>query len=177
MASTIAERMKSAREAAGFGFNELDRAAKVAKGNTSRVESGEREQLGADVTARYAAALGVSHEWLATGSGPRRPPSPDIIPTGTNLPALRAVLTVLAGDTDPALVGSFWTTAAAIDGADEVPSIEWAARFVMAWMQANKPAPPKATKIALNGQPGKKRGMDKGLAELERGEKVKKLDE
>lgn len=176
MASTLAERVKTVRLERGLGINELDRLAGVGKGYTSRVEAGERERISTELVERYAAALGVSHEWLALGTGSRQPASPDAIPAGTNLPALRAVLTVLAGDTDPALVGSFWTAASALDGADEVPSIEWAARFVMAWMNANKPAPPK-TKITLSGQPGKKRGMDKGLAELERGEKVKKLDE
>lgn len=177
MASTLAERMRAARDAKGLGTNALDRLANVAKGNTSRVESGGRKQLGADVVARYAVALGVAHEWLATGLGPRQPPSPEAIPVGTSLPVLRAVLTLLAGDTDPALVRSFWETASAVAGAEDVPAIEWAARFVMAWMSANKPSAPK-TKIVLDPNHGKRRPMDKAIADLVAGEpKVKTLDE
>ena len=177
MASTLAERVRAVRLERGLGVNELDRLAQVGKGYTSRVEAGERERISTDLVERYAVALGVSHEWLALGTGSRQPASPDAIPKGANLPALRAVLTVLAGDTDPALVRSFWETAIAVDGGDDVPAIEWAARFVMAWMSANKPAPPRSTKVALHPQPGKKRGLDGALAELESGAKVKKLDE
>ena len=177
MASTLGERVKAAREAKGLQVNELDRLAKVSKGSTSRVEADQRKRVSADIIAKYAAALGVSHEWLATGSGPRQPASPDVIPAGTNLPTLRSVLALLAGDTDLDLVRSFWTAATVLDGADEVPAIEWAARFVMAWMNANKPAARK-TKIVLNEGPGKRRPLDKALADLEAGEtKVKTLDE
>lgn len=168
MASTLAERIRSVREARGIGVAELDRLADASRGSTSRIESGKRTGIGPEMVDKYARALGVSHEWLARGTGPQQPASPDAIPAGANLPALRSLLAVVAGDTDPNLVRHFWERAAEQPESDTVSPLEWAERFVLAWMSANKPRAPR-TKVTLDPSPGKAHPMDEAIGRLAEG--------
>lgn len=145
MTSTLAERMRSAREARGWRVNELDRhAGKAKSGYASRIESGERTKVSPQILGAYARALGVNHEWLATGGGERQPASPDLLPPGGNVPRLRGLLALVAGDTDPEFVRLFWDQASGAENAEAVPALEWADRFTAAWHRANKPGPPVA---------------------------------
>lgn len=69
----IGDRIRAAREAKGWGANELDRQARYATGTTSRLERGERgtrRGMGSETLVRFADALGVRPAWLLTGEGP-----------------------------------------------------------------------------------------------------------
>lgn len=78
----LGDRVKSTRLRRGFGSAELDRAAGVPQGTTSRLESKQRGKWGGTATtvARVAKALGVNMEWLMTGAGPMEEPIEDPIP-------------------------------------------------------------------------------------------------
>ena len=74
--TTLAIRLRSAREAAGFGIRELARRSgrPESYGDISRIEAGKQIQPSAEKLAAYAEALGVSLEWLISG-GSSPPPS------------------------------------------------------------------------------------------------------
>ncbi len=67
---TFAERWRVAREEAGMGSNELDRAIGMTTGYTSRVERGAKTEPTIGPVAAAARAMNVSLEWLADGDGP-----------------------------------------------------------------------------------------------------------
>lgn len=71
--STLGERLREAREAAGMGQHSLARASGVSQSHISNVESGKRAELGPSVVSALAASLGVSLSWLMTGQGPKKP--------------------------------------------------------------------------------------------------------
>lgn len=68
---TIAERLKSAREAANLRQEELASRAGVSQGTIANVEGGFRKNP-RELLA-IARALGVNAEWLKSGNGPREP--------------------------------------------------------------------------------------------------------
>lgn len=66
---TIAERLKSAREAAGLRQDELAKKAGVSQGTIANVENGIRKNP-RELLA-IARAVGVNAEWLKSGKGTR----------------------------------------------------------------------------------------------------------
>lgn len=72
MATTLSQRWKLAREAAGLGSNELDRAIGQGSGYTSPLEAGTKASPNLEIVARAATAMKVSPAWLAFGEGPMR---------------------------------------------------------------------------------------------------------
>src|SRR6185369_12413485 len=85
--TTLAERLRSAREGREWGVNELDRRAGVSVGTTTRIENGTRASKtgGYGTTiAKLATALGVRSEWLGKGEGPMIAP-PDAPPSQPTL--------------------------------------------------------------------------------------------
>lgn len=98
---TLAERLRSAREARGLKVNELNRLVRLPGGRDlsvgyiSRVESGDRSDIEAVYANAIADALGVRAEWLITGTGPRKFGSgemPAALLTSTPKPNLDHVL-------------------------------------------------------------------------------------
>lgn len=71
--STIGERLREAREAAGLGVRELARLSgfESSHGDVSKIEQGKQPRPSGPKLAAYAKVLGVSSEWLMTGEGPR----------------------------------------------------------------------------------------------------------
>lgn len=105
MASTLAERFAEARRLRGLKVNELDRLAN--RSSASRVGRGERAKLSPEVLADYARALGVRHEWLATGQEPRDPEAVSDLP---HSPADRARLAARALGYAPDVIDSALAT-------------------------------------------------------------------
>ena len=68
--NTIADRMKSAREAKGWSQGRLAQEAKVTQGTIGNIESGARKRP-RDLLA-IAAALGVDPGWLQSGQESRQ---------------------------------------------------------------------------------------------------------
>jgi transcriptional regulator with XRE-family HTH domain len=74
--STVAERIRMARERRGLGVNKLAAAAGLSQGTVSRIERGGRSTgarapgVGEVTLKKIAAALNVRPEWLMTGEGP-----------------------------------------------------------------------------------------------------------
>jgi transcriptional regulator with XRE-family HTH domain len=90
--SMLGQRWKEAREAAGFGMNELDRLIGQRSGYTSRVEADGKPEITMYVVDRAARVLGVRLDWLATGDGPReRDHEPTIEPDQVNDTIARVV--------------------------------------------------------------------------------------
>lgn len=73
-ARELGRRVQEAREEAGMGVNDLDRAIGAAEGSgyTSRLESGDKVRPSAIFMARIASALKVRIEWLLRGEEPKR---------------------------------------------------------------------------------------------------------
>lgn len=71
--STIGERLREAREAAGIGVRELARLSgfESSHADVSKIEMGKQPRPSGPKLAAYAKVLGVSAEWLMTGEGPR----------------------------------------------------------------------------------------------------------
>lgn len=66
---TIADRLKSAREAAGLSQIELAHQAGVSQGTIANIETGTRKNPRELLS--IARAVGVNPEWLKTGKAPR----------------------------------------------------------------------------------------------------------
>lgn len=63
--STLADRLKEARERAGLGTRSLSRLSGVSPGQISKLESGERgDRVEAGTIQKLAQALKVSESWL-----------------------------------------------------------------------------------------------------------------
>jgi len=75
--SGIGLRLREARTVAAVSARELDRLADTTEGHTSLIESGVVQNANAETLAKLAAVLGVSLDWLVTGSGP--PPSSRVV--------------------------------------------------------------------------------------------------
>lgn len=73
MTTTLAQRWRAAREAAGLRFNELDRAIKQTSGYSSPIEAGTKKNPQLGTVALAASVLNVSPLWLAFGQGPMTP--------------------------------------------------------------------------------------------------------
>lgn len=56
--------------AGDLGTRELDRLAGLTEGHTSAIETGNRPNVEARTAAALARVLGVSLDWLVTGTGP-----------------------------------------------------------------------------------------------------------
>jgi len=69
--STMGERLRSARKAAGLSQAALGKLAGLSQRGVSQIERGETESTGHVVP--LAAAVKVSPDWLETGRGPREP--------------------------------------------------------------------------------------------------------
>jgi len=67
--STLAERLKWAREAAGLTARKLDRLANLTAGHTTAIEAGRRADPSMSTVTALADALRVPLEWLASGDG------------------------------------------------------------------------------------------------------------
>jgi transcriptional regulator with XRE-family HTH domain len=67
--TTVGQRVKAAREAAGLGLNELDARIDSKSGYTSRIESGDRLSPRLEKLRLIAEATGVDPGWLITGEG------------------------------------------------------------------------------------------------------------
>jgi len=81
---TFPHRLALARRVADMGSTELDDAAGVAIGRTSRAESGERiDGLPLDTVIKFARALRVSPAWLAFGEGAMRAENPESEPASS----------------------------------------------------------------------------------------------
>lgn len=70
---TLGQRLKSARERANLGTNELTRRAGISAGVVTRLEQGKGKRPGHEVLAKLASVLGVRPDWLATGEGSPEP--------------------------------------------------------------------------------------------------------
>lgn len=66
--SGVAPRIKAARESLNISARELDRRANLREGHTSIIESRDRD-IETETAAKIATALGVSLDWLITGTG------------------------------------------------------------------------------------------------------------
>ncbi len=73
VATTYAERVLAAMGWKGWGLSDLAREAGTTRGNVNHVkrahEAGKDYRFKGPLSERVATALGVSHEWLATGKG------------------------------------------------------------------------------------------------------------
>lgn len=89
---TIAERLKSCREAKGWSQAQLAIAAGVSTGTIGNIESGARQSKGS--LPQIAEALGCSGKWLATGQGEMKPsgqPQEIDLENNPDYPAIRRV--------------------------------------------------------------------------------------
>jgi hypothetical protein len=78
---TFPHRLALARKVAEMGSTELDAAAGVAVGRTSRAEAGERvDGLPLDTVIKFARALRVRPSWLAFGEGTMLSENPESVP-------------------------------------------------------------------------------------------------
>lgn len=66
----LAERLHEARCRAGLSARALDGKAGITVGHTALIESGRRERPAAETVRKLADALGVSIDWLVSGSPP-----------------------------------------------------------------------------------------------------------
>lgn len=57
---TAGQAVRAAREANGYTQQQLADAAGITRGNLARIECGARPDVGSDILARIAAALGVT---------------------------------------------------------------------------------------------------------------------
>jgi transcriptional regulator with XRE-family HTH domain len=69
--TSIAERLKEARDAAGLSQPELAKRAGVSRGTIGNIEAGHRKEP-RELLA-IARVVGVNAEWLKTGKGPKSP--------------------------------------------------------------------------------------------------------
>ena len=69
------DRIRQARESAGFTVTSLAKEVRIDKSSISSFESGRRNPSPRTLTA-IADACKVSEEWLRTGEGPMRPEKP-----------------------------------------------------------------------------------------------------
>lgn len=70
----MAQRIRTARKAAGLSQSEVARKLGVQPSAVNHMESGRTKSLKADTILRLAQTIGVSAYWLETGEGS---PSPD----------------------------------------------------------------------------------------------------
>ena len=106
--STLAERIRGAREAAGIRYkSELARRVGVSSPTVTDWESGEINELKADNLFALCKVLNVRPEWLLSGRLPMHPQSPD-----RALEAVREPQSVYAAGLDPRIAG-------------KVPLISW----------------------------------------------------
>jgi transcriptional regulator with XRE-family HTH domain len=68
-AKALGDRIRTAREKAGLGMNELDRAIGQGSGYTSPLEKGEKASPDYRIIADIAKILTVRLEWILTGTG------------------------------------------------------------------------------------------------------------
>ena len=66
---TIADRLRKARESAGYGQAEFAQATSLARATISAAENGHRVPSRANVRL-WALATGVPYEWIMTGETP-----------------------------------------------------------------------------------------------------------
>lgn len=66
---SLGARLRSVRELAGLSARELDRLAGQAEGHATVIELRESTAVRTDTADRYARVLGVSLDWLVSGSG------------------------------------------------------------------------------------------------------------
>lgn len=71
--SSIGERLKEAREKAGIGVRELARLSgfPMSHADVSKIEAGKQPRPNGPKLVAYAKVLGVSPEWLLSGTGPK----------------------------------------------------------------------------------------------------------
>jgi transcriptional regulator with XRE-family HTH domain len=72
--STLASRLKRARELRGIGVADLGVRVGMSRGFVSEVERGNTRKLMAETALKLARQLGVRVEWLVLGEGPMLPP-------------------------------------------------------------------------------------------------------
>lgn len=70
MSKLLADRFKRARMAAGLKACEIANAMGVSQGYVSQIESGKRQNIGKDILLLASEKLGVTVDWLLSGSGP-----------------------------------------------------------------------------------------------------------
>ena len=66
---SIAERVRSAREASGLSQRSLSTLAGLSTGAVNLIESGDRESPAAATLAGIAGVLGITLDWLVSGIG------------------------------------------------------------------------------------------------------------
>lgn len=69
----LAARLRETRELGGISSRQLGALAGTSETYPSLIESGEREQVGADAVAKFAQVLGVTTDYLILGTG--KPPT------------------------------------------------------------------------------------------------------
>ncbi len=67
---SVVERLRKARGLAGLTGSELGTLAGLSKGTVSMIESGNREDPSGSTVAALARVLGVSADWLLSGTEP-----------------------------------------------------------------------------------------------------------
>lgn len=67
---SVVERLKQARTMAGLTGSELGKLAGLSGGVVSMIESGNRKDPSGSTVAALARVLGVTADWLLTGSEP-----------------------------------------------------------------------------------------------------------
>lgn len=70
MSKPLADRFKRARMAVGLKACEIAAVMGVSQGYVSQIESGKRQNISKDILLLAADRLGVTVDWLLSGSGP-----------------------------------------------------------------------------------------------------------
>jgi len=79
------ERLRMARRKAGLTQKQLGDAVGMTKGSISGLENGSSKNPSAGNLLPIAKALGVNPEWLLTGKGNMRPPTPIDVESGSSV--------------------------------------------------------------------------------------------
>lgn len=76
-AATLGERIRHARESAGLSQSALSRLAGISGPAMVELENGLNIKPAASIVTALARALGVTRDWILTGSGTPPPPPPE----------------------------------------------------------------------------------------------------
>lgn len=78
MADTLPDRLRQARDLAGISARKLSRLADLAPVHVSLIESNERPRIEAETAEKLARVLGISLDWLISGTG-KLPPARTVL--------------------------------------------------------------------------------------------------